>query len=195
MLKIWDAEKLNCIKSVEGLNDRDAAYDPASKFLFCAEKNPLNSRSIKLLDSKNGTEIATFTEADETASLAAIHYSAESGLLFASFTSKINDLARAKITVWDVKSKQMVQSFLTLTTPLPEPGLCDIVHHIDFDPKSRVILTGGYVASLWDLDEGRLIKKLPFPNDGWVNKMVWNKETQKLYVLKDKKLYLLDYSN
>lgn len=89
----------------------------------------------------------------------------------------------------------MVQSFLTLTTPLPEPGLCDWVFHIDYDPKSRVILTGGSTVSLWDLDGGCLLKNLPFPEYGLVNKMVWNKETQKLYVLQNSRLHLLDYSN
>ena len=67
--------------------------------------------------------------------------------------------------------------------------------HIDFDPESGLILIGGVNSvGLWDLHEGTLVKKLPFPY-GPVEKMLWDKKGHKLFILKDYELYLLDYSN
>ncbi len=193
-LKIRDIESRECLKEFNHMDGVYSIYDSKSQYLICQNKEQ-NKRSVTIL-SHDGTEIATFTDSDESASLRGIHFNAESGLLFASFETKISwnnqDLGRAKMVVWDVKTKQLVTSFLTITTPQPEPGICDIASHIDFDPHSRLILTGGYCISLWDLDTGTLIKKLPLI--GRIKEMIWEKESQRLFVLIDGKLHLFDYS-
>ena len=184
-LKIWDTDGFECIKAlnIRGIGD-NKHYDPTSKTLIVGSQG---NHHIYLLNGENGEEIPLFSDVDPTAELTSFHFNVEKGLAFAAFY--IRKPVHTKIMVWDMKTQALKT---TLATQYPNK-LHDLVNHIDFDPVSGLILTGGHYMSLWNIEEGKLIKTFRLQNTG-INQMHWDKAGQKLYVLANRKLYLKDYS-
>lgn len=175
-LKIWDAVTFDCVKVIPAVSK--IHYDPTSKILI--GKTP-DERTLCLWKGEDGEEIAKF--GDETESITAFHYNAPKELLFAAFSG-----CPSKIVVWDLKTQSVLNSI-----PLLYPrGLTDCIYQLDFDPESEMILTEGYLVSLWSLKESTLFQS--FSKAPHSREVHWDKAAQKLYVLDYHRLYVKDYS-
>ena len=187
--KIWDTQNPQnvCIKKISEVGYLgQIIYNSQLKLLIGVNRE----HSISIRKGEDGTEIGRFVFPDSV--VEGLHFNADTGLLFASFQIIHNYRpAGAKIVVWDIHSKKLVTSF----SKFQEYCFSSVADsHIDFDPESGLILTGGDIIGLWNLHDGKLVKVLPFPR-GKFEKIIWDKKDHKLFVLKDRKLNLLDYSN
>ncbi len=161
-LKIWDDQNSLIKKIPNACIDQETIYDSQLKLLIGVN----HDQNISIWKGEDGTEIHNFIISDNSSPHEAtgLHFNAEQGLLFASFL--INDANEnalmSTIAVWNIHTKQLVNNFSTYN---PEYDCYDVTTHIDFDPASGLILTGGNKVNLWNLYDGKLVKTLSIAND------------------------------
>ena len=144
-IKIWDTHSGSELitLSQSGTKVSDVSFDRQGTRIFAADEDG----NVKVWDSRTGAELAVIS--GHTAALSAIGISTDG-----------NHLATAShdysVKLWDISSKKIGK------TPLLTLAHSSSVFSVAFDPKDRILATGGQEGNviLWDIATGDEIRVL-----------------------------------